>query len=103
MACTVKPSEQFWTFDIDLPNTGEMNVSDPLLDTIERAEERVRSEFLKNAYVPNAMSFRTYRTDLKLNDIINVGGMPYIVSSMSFSINDRSIVTTVNALRYEQG
>ena len=101
MKCEVEKESQIWRFEIDRPNTGEMHITDPLLDSEPRAEQRAMSEFLKNAYIAKAIQFNTYRTDLTLNEIINVAGLPYLIKSLSFVINDDSIITSISAVRYE--
>ncbi len=90
-----------WKFQISNGNTGEMVVSDPLLDTEERAEERAKSEFLKNSYKLKEVRFGTYRTDILKNQIINVRGLPYIAKSIVVNTNMVSIKNTIRAVRYE--
>lgn len=101
MSCEVKKKEQVWEFNILNGNTGVMQITDPLLDTEARAEQRAMSEFLKNSYANNAFSFRTSRTDLELNQTINLDGVPYLVKSLSYSIDNKKISTTVGVLRYD--
>ena len=94
------PSEE-WKFQIDNGNTGEMTISDALLETEALAEERAKSEFLKNSYKLQEIRFGTYRTDLYKNQTINVKGLPYLVKSVSTAINKTSIKTGIRAVRYE--
>jgi hypothetical protein len=82
-------------------NEGESVISDPLLDTDAAAEERARSEFLRNGHRLREASFSTYRTDLALNGIIRVRGLPYIVKSIAASGDKVKVVSTVKAVRYE--
>lgn len=90
-----------WKFQITNGNTGEMVVSDQLLNTESLAEERAKSEFLKNSYKHKQVTFQTYRTDIVKNQTISIYGIPYLVKSISTSINERSIKTTIRAVRYE--
>lgn len=90
-----------WKFNIPNGNTAEMIVSDPLLDTFSAAQERAKSEFLKNSYRLREVKFSTYRTDFSLNDTINIEGLPYLVKSLTTSIDKTMIKTTVRAIRYE--
>lgn len=90
-----------WKFQINNGNTGEVIISDPLLDTFGAATERATSEFLKSSYRLREVKFSTYRTDLSLNDTINIVGLPYLVKSISTIINSKEIKTTVRCLRYE--
>ena len=94
------PSEE-WKFQISNGNTGEMNISDVLLDTKALAEERAKSEFLKNSYKLQEIRFGTPRTDLYKNMTINVYGIPYLIKSVSTAINAKSIKTSIRAVRYE--
>lgn len=91
-----------WKFQIANGNTGETKISDPLLDTEARAEERAKSEFLKSSYRLKEITFATYRTDLTKNMIINVLGIPYLVKSLTTTITQISIKTNIRAIRYEQ-
>ena len=101
MSCDVKKQEQIWRFEIDRPNTGEMTITDPLLDSEARARQRAESEFLENAYIPKQFSFRTYRTDLNLRDEIMIAGISYKIMNMTFTEDENKIVTTVSVKRYD--
>ena len=101
MSCDVKKQNQIWRFEIDRPNTGEMTIIDPLLDGEARAKQRAESEFLKNAYISKVIQFRTYRTDLELNQIVNIAGVPFLIKNLSFVEETDKIVATVTAKRYE--
>jgi len=90
-----------WKFNVDNGNTGEMTITDPLLDTVAAATERAKSEFLKNAYRLKEITFVTHRTDIVKNMIINVKGLPYLVKSMSTTITPTAIKTRVRGARYE--
>ena len=98
-ADNVPPKE--WEFRLLTGNTGKLTISDPLLDSRERAEERAKSEFLKNSYKLNTVTVKTYRTDIKLNDILRVRGLPYLVKDIQTVITDRSIVNSIRMVRYE--
>ncbi|WP_297525114.1 hypothetical protein [Sulfurovum sp.] len=101
MSCEVKKKEQVWEFNILNGNTGIMQITDPLLDTEARAEQRAMSEFLKNSYANNAFRFNTSRTALALNQIINIDGVPYLVKSLSYGIDEKKISVNVGVLRYD--
>ena len=90
-----------WKFQITNGNVGELNISEPLIDTEALATERARSEFLKNSYKLNEIRFSTFLTNIVKNMTINVYGIPYIVKSISTQIDSVSIKTTVRAIRYE--
>ena len=89
-----------WKFQIANGNTGEKTISDPLLDTFDAAQERAKSEFLKNAYSLNTVRFSTYRTDLYKNMVISIYGTPYLVKSLSFTSDEKALKTSVKAVRY---
>lgn len=100
----IKSSEvdlQEWKFKITNGNTGEMTVSDPLLDTETAASERAKSEFLKNSYKLIEIRFTTYRTDFTKNMVINVKGLPYLVKGIGTTIDGTTLKTTIRAVRYE--
>ena len=90
-----------WKFQITNGNDGAIIISDPLLDTVEAATERANSEFLKNSYKTREIRFATYRTDFTKNQTINVQGLPYLIKGITTQINDKSIKTTIRAVRYE--
>ncbi len=90
-----------WEFDIGNNNTAKMVVTDPLLDTKERAEERAMAEFLKNSFAINSISFTTSRDDLILNQTIKVGGLNYIIKSIGNAVDDVQIGISVNCERYD--
>ena len=88
-------------FELGTGNTESLTVTEPLLDTFDRAFERAESEFVKNGYRRREISFNTYLTNLVKNQLITVYGMIFIVKSLTTKINSASIVTTVKAVRYE--
>ncbi len=101
MSCDIAKINQVWRFEIGGDNTGEMNIVDELLDTEERAKQRAKSEFLKNAYSVRDITFSTYRTDLSINDTISVGGLPYLVKAINYDVGSTKIVIRITARRYE--
>ena len=100
MACDVAKKDQIWRFVLQSENTGTMSISDPLLDTKERAEERARAEFLQKSYAQRQSSFQTYRTDLRINDTIAIDGIPWLVKGLSAAVDEKKIVMTVEIHRY---
>ena len=90
-----------WKFQIDNGNVGEKTISDVLLETEALAEERAQSEFLKNSYKLNEVTFSTYLTNIVLNQVINIYGVPYIVKSLNTRVDEVSIKTKIRAIRYE--
>jgi len=91
-----------WKFQISNGNTGEVVISDPLLDSYDRALERANSEFLKSSYKMREVRFGTHKTDFTKNEIINVRALPYLVKSISSAIDKVSVKTTIRGIRYEQ-
>ena len=89
-----------WKFKIDNGNVGEKTISDALLDSQVLAEERAKSEFLKNSHKLKEVTFTTPLTNLVKNGTINIYGIPYIVKSLSTKVNEVSIKTAVKAVRY---
>ncbi len=102
MACTVDPTlSKVWRFEVNNGNSGEMSVQDPLLDTEDRSRERAMSEILKNGYANNSFQFRTYRTDLVINQIVNIYGVPYLVKNIATAIDDTKMVSSITVKRYD--
>ncbi len=89
-----------WKFQIENGNTGEMVISDALLDNEDLATERAKSEFLKNSYILKEIRFTTPLTNIVKNMVINVYGVPYLVKSVQTTINSVSIKTSIRAVRY---
>lgn len=90
-----------WKYQIPNGRDAEMTVSDPLLDNETVAEERARSEILKNAYKMREVTFETWRTDFTKNEVIIVRGLPYIVKGITVSIQKVITKTQIRAIRYE--
>lgn len=90
-----------WKFNITNGNTGEVTISDPLLDVYGAAEERALSEFLKNSYRIREITFTTYRTDFTKNMVINVQGLPYLVKNITTIVDRKTIKTKIKGIRYE--
>lgn len=82
-------------------NTGEMTISDPLLDTDAAAEQRARSEFLKNGYSLSEVSFKTHLGDFSVNQLIEVGGKRYLVKDITVSQGSVVQETSIRAVRYD--
>lgn len=92
---------QEWKFQITNGNDGVIIISDPLLDNLTAATERAKSEFLKNSYKVREIRFTTYRTDFTKNQTINVQGLPYLIKGITTQADDKSIKTSIRAIRYE--
>ena len=101
MGCTQDVLAKNWKFIIENGNIGVMSVTDPLLDTEERARERAYSEILKNGYASNSVSFSTFITSLNLNDVVEVGGVPYLIKSISYNGDSKKIIVNIGAVRYD--
>ncbi len=102
MSCeNVTDQSLLWQFEIRNGNEGVMSITDPLLDTEARAEERAMSEFLKNSFAHNPVNFSTYVTTHILNKIIKVGGLNYLVKGLTISIDKVKVVVKVQGVRYD--
>ncbi len=91
---------RLYTFEIDRDLTGTLKIRDELLNTEDRAKERAMSEMLNNSYIKKVISFKTYLTDISINDTINIKGQPFLVKSISASV-DKSIELDIGAIRYD--
>jgi len=93
--------KKIWKFTIENGNSGVITISDELLDSESRAEARALSEFLENSYSKNEISFSTYRTDIKQNDIIKIGGIEYLAKQIEYEIDSSYIISTIQGIRYD--
>jgi hypothetical protein len=93
--------DKSWLFEIDKDNTGTIKISEPLLSDEYIAEERARAEFLINSYASIDIEFKTYRSDIELNDILNIQGLPYLVKGISARVDKEKIVFGYLCRRYE--
>ncbi len=91
---------RLYTFEIDRDLTGTLKIRDELLNTEDRAKERAMSEMLNNSYIKKVISFKTYLTDISINDTINIKGQPFLVKSISASVG-KSIELDIGAIRYD--
>jgi hypothetical protein len=90
-----------WRFELDGIDGGDtIKVTNQNLNTIERARERAEAEFLEVGYNKRQIQFTTSRIDIELNQVYNVGGIPYIVKAIEYNIG-ASILLTVTCERYE--
>ena len=90
-----------WKFEIEEPKGDKTSIFiNDLLDSEDRARERAEAEFLKLAYKTKKISITTHRTDIKLNEVYRVGGLPYIVKSIQMSIGV-GILNKIDLERYE--
>lgn len=90
-----------FTFDAQNGNTLVKNISDELLDTEERAEARAHSEFLQNSFRRNVVKFKTYITEIKLNNVVDVEGLPYLAKDILISIDNHKMVLNITGVRYD--
>lgn len=89
-------------YHLDGGNEREMTISDPLLDNDAAAEQRAKAEFLKNGYKLRPITFTTHLTDVLINDIVNVRGLPYVAKSINVTYNGYGFESRIKAVRYEQ-
>ncbi len=99
MGCII--GENTFSFEIDRDLTGTLYISNELLNTKESAEECATSAFLDNSFCIIQMTLKTYLTDISLNDIINIAGLPYFVSNITTSGDEKQIFTSIGVTRYE--
>ncbi len=92
---------EIFVFEIDNGNTGVRTVIEPLLRTEELAEQRAKREFMSDGYSHKFVQFDTWRTDLKLNDIISTKGQKFKITRIFISSGSSRVVTTIRGERYE--
>lgn len=90
-----------WQFEIDNGNTGVKIITDPLLDTEERAEERAMAELLRNSFATNSLNYSTHITKHILNKVIRVGGLNYIIRNITTTVESVKIVVKIGGVRYD--
>lgn len=89
-----------WEFEYNNGYSGVVTVSSDLLDTEERARQRAIAEFVNGGTKQRRIEFRTYRTDLRVGDIVRIDGAAYRVSSVVLKVSDKSMIATVQGVSY---
>ncbi len=92
--------DYLWTFEIAKDLTGTLRIQDQLLNTSTKAKERAMSEMLKNSYTMAGFSFKTYLTDLSINDIVKIKGVNYLVKNISTGIG-KEMISEIGVIRYD--
>lgn len=90
-----------YKYEIANGKKGSININEPLIDRDTVANARANAEFLNNGYTKRYIEFVTYKTNIKIYDIISVKGNSYRVISVTLNMNDKQITSTVKAVRYE--
>lgn len=90
-----------FNYELGNGNTKTAVITEQMINDEDVAKERAKSEFLKHGYSRRWVSLKTYRTDLKINDTINMRGLPYLVKSVVMDVDSKKIVSRVRAVRYE--
>lgn len=88
-------------FQLENGQIGAMAITDIFINSSTVAQERAKSEFLKNGYKSRWVDLRTYRTDFDLNDVIIVRGLPYLIKSISTVSTSVSTMSNIRGVRYE--
>ncbi len=102
MSCeNVNNAGLIWSFDIHNGNTGIMNIASPLLNTEAKVEEAAMSAFLKNSFATNPVNFGTWVLNHYLNKVIKVGGLNYLIKSITTAGDDTKIVASISGERYD--
>ena len=91
-----------FVFELEGGGDGIRKINEPLLKTQTLAELRAKREFLKSGYTQRICTFKTYRSDIKLNDIISVKGLKYKVVQVQISSDDKKVIFSIKGVRYEQ-
>ncbi len=80
---------------------GLKKIFEPLLDTEIKAKPRAISEFLREGYIHKFITLTTWRTDLKLLDIILVHGIRYKIIDISIGSDKKVMKFKIRGMRYE--
>jgi len=90
-----------WRFKIDDPRGHKTAIfTNGLLNTEERAKERAMAEFLNLSYRAKRVTIKTPRTDIILNGVYKIGGIPYIAKDIQTSVG-ASLLNTITFERYD--
>jgi len=95
------PSGAEYTFELMTGNEGSITIVEPLLKEEVGARQRAESEFLKNGYSNIPLSFKTWRTDFSLNQILLIKGLRFKVTSINIESTKGHTYADLGVLRYE--
>lgn len=89
-----------WQFDYPNGLEGKITVVSDLLDTEERAKQRAIAEFIIGGTEKNYIEFDTYRTDLKVGQVVRVEGQKYRVVSILTKTDQKTMISIIRGVRY---
>ena len=90
-----------WIFTLEGGGPGELVITDELFLNEEIAEQRAKAEFLEKGHKKINVSFATWRTDIKVGDIVRIEGLPYLVLRTHVFWRKGEIGSSIEAVRYE--
>lgn len=90
-----------YVFKLVTPNTNTKVIKHPLLRTHSLANERAMSEFLQFGYAEIAVTFTTWVSSFKLNDVVMLKGLKYKIVSITSNTNASSTMFNIKGVRYE--
>ena len=88
-------------FVINNGSQKEETIYGDFYDDFAVAEEKSVSVFVDKSLREKTCTFQTYRTDLKVGNIINARGLPYKITAVDIAETPESIISTVHGERYE--
>lgn len=90
-----------WIFKLDDGGPKKITIVNALFENEAQAEQRAKSEFLEKGHKIKRVSFRTWRTDLRVGDIVNAGGLNYRIERVESFWSDGEIGSEIEGKRYE--
>lgn len=90
-----------WVFTLANGGKEALTITNQLFVNEAQAEQRAKSEFLEKGHKKINVSFSTWRTDIKVGDVVRLQGRPYLVLRTESFWKDGEIGSTVEGVRYE--
>lgn len=90
-----------WEFHLNNGQNGRKEITDKLIDSELVARQRANAEFIDGGYKKRFMHFSTHRTDVNTGDVVRVGGMTYLVTSVKTAYRTGMLIADVSGVRYE--
>lgn len=90
-----------WIFTLEGGGSGELVITNELFTNEEIAEQRAKAEFLEKGHKKINVSFATWRTDIKVGDIVQIEGLSYLVLRTHVFWKNGEIGSFIRGVRYE--
>ena len=89
-----------WEFSFANGQSGVKTVSSELIDNETIAKQRAIAEFMNGGVKRKYITFKTYHTDIKVGNLIQLEGLTYKVISVTINLHGAVIMSTVKGVHY---